>query len=45
VLQDASLELKNILELFLESLTNLKESQPEIYQEAVDEIVGKIRNL
>lgn len=45
VLQDASLELKNILELFLESLTNLKESQPEIYQEAVDRIVEKIRNL
>ena len=45
VLQDVSPELKKVLELFLESLRNVKEKQPEVYQEAVDKIVGRIRNL
>lgn len=45
VLQDVSQELKKVLELFLESLKSVKEKQPEVYQEAVDKIVGRIRNL
>jgi hypothetical protein len=45
VLQSVSSELKRVLELFLESLKNVKEKQPEVYQEAIDKIVGRIRNL
>jgi len=45
VLQKASQELKTVLELFMESLKSVKERQPDIYQEAVDKIVGRIRNL
>ena len=45
VLQDVSPELKNVLELFLESLRSVKEKQPEVYQEAIDKIIGRIRNL
>lgn len=45
VLQDVSPELKKVLELFLESLRSVKEKQPEVYQEAIDKIVGRIRNL
>lgn len=45
VLQDVSPELDKVLELFWESLKNVKEKQPEVYQEAIDKIVGRIRNL
>jgi len=45
VLKDASSELKKVLELFLEGLRSVKEKQPEVYQEAIDKIVSRIRNL
>jgi len=45
VLQNVNPELKKVLELFLESLRSVKEKQPEVYQEAVDKIVSRIRNL
>ena len=45
VFQDVSPELKKVLELFLENLKSVKERQPEIYQEVIDKIVGKIKNL
>lgn len=44
ILEQSSPELKKILELFLESLKDAKENQPEIYQEAVDTIVGKFKS-
>ena len=45
VLRETSPELKKVLELFLESLRGVKDKQPEVYQEAIDKIVGRIRNL
>jgi hypothetical protein len=45
VLQESSQELKKMLELFLQSLKDVKEKQPEIYQEAIDKIIGRMRNL
>lgn len=45
VLQKTSPELKKVLELFLENLKGVKEKQPEVYREAIDKIVGRIRNL
>jgi hypothetical protein len=45
VLQNVGVELRKLLELFLESLKSLKEKQPDIYQEATDKIVGRIKNL
>jgi len=45
VLQKSSPELKKILELYLENLRKIKENQPEIYKEAVDKIIGRIRKL
>jgi hypothetical protein len=33
------------MELFLESLRGVKEKQPETYQEAIEKIVGRIRNV
>lgn len=45
ILREASLELKKILELYLENLRKIKEKQPEVYQETIDKIVGGIRNL
>lgn len=45
ILHQASLELKKALNLYLENLRAVKDKQPEIYQEAIDKIVGRIRNL
>lgn len=45
VLQTVSSELKKILELLEEGLRIVKEKQPEIYQKAVDKIIGRIKNL
>ncbi len=45
VLQDVSPELKKVLELILESLRGVKEKQPEVYQEMINKIVGKVRKL
>jgi len=45
VLEKASPELKKVLELFIEGLKNIKNKYPGAYQEAVDKIVGKIKNL
>ena len=45
ILQKASPKLKKILELYLKNLRKIKEKQPEIYQETINKIVGRIRNL
>lgn len=45
VMQECSAGLKKVLELYLDSFKETKDNQPEIYREAVDKLVGKIRNL
>lgn len=42
ILSAVSPELHKVLELFLASLAGVKENQPEVYQEAVDNIIGRI---
>ncbi|MEK7665147.1 MAG: hypothetical protein AAB361_03325 [Patescibacteria group bacterium] len=45
VLEDVSPKLRKALELFLESLKDAKDKQPEVYQEVVELVIDKMRSL
>ncbi|MFA5013395.1 MAG: hypothetical protein WC520_02405 [Candidatus Paceibacterota bacterium] len=45
ILSEASPELKDVLEIFLRGLRDMKENQPEIYEENFDIIINRISNL
>ena len=45
ILSKVSPELKDVLEIFLQGLRDMKKNQPEIYEENFDIIINRISNL